>query len=176
MNKNIVLTGLMGSGKTTVGKILADRLGYTFVDTDDIIEQKEGISINNIFKTKGEKYFRSLENEVCRELSNRKNLVISTGGGIVLNKENIYFLRNNGVVVNLTAAPEKLRDRLKHTSNRPLLKNGDILNMLKNLLKERKEYYKNADFFIDTDFLSPEKVADKILQVLKTEEKWNIEN
>ncbi len=166
-NKNIVLTGPMGSGKSIIGKLLAKKLNYTFIDTDDLIESNEDISINEIFNKKGESYFRKLENNICKELSSKKNLVIATGGGIVLNPENIKYLRKNGIIVNLKSSVDTLWNRIKNSSNRPLLKVENPFEKLKKIVEEREEFYNNADIFIFTDDLTVEEIIDNLIEKLR---------
>jgi len=165
--KNIVLTGLMGSGKTSVGKRLADILQYDFWDTDDIIEQETGISINEIFSKYGEIWFREYENKISRKLSEVEKTVISTGGGFVLNPDNIENLRKNSIIVNLRTRAETLWNRLKTKTDRPLLKVSNPLNKLKELINERERFYNNADYIIDTDDLSVDEVVEEILNLIK---------
>jgi len=165
--KNIVLTGLMGSGKTSVGKRLADILQYDFLDTDDIIEQETGISINEIFSKYGEIWFREYENKISRKLSEVEKTVISTGGGFVLNPDNIENLRKNSIIVNLRTKAETLWNRLKTKTDRPLLKVLNPLNKLKELINERERFYNNADYIIDTDDLSVDEVVEEILNLIK---------
>ena len=166
-NRNIILTGPMGSGKSIIGKLLAKKLNYTFIDTDDLIESNEDISINEIFNKKGESYFRKLENNICKELSSKKNLVIATGGGIVLNPENIKYLRKNGIIVNLKSSVDTLWNRIKNSSNRPLLKVENPFEKLKKIVEEREEFYNNADIFIFTDDLTVEEIIDNLIEKLR---------
>jgi shikimate kinase len=169
-NKNIVLVGFMGTGKTRVGKALSKKLNYEFIDTDEIIERKANMKIKNIFKKFGEKYFRDLESEVAKEVSELKNKVISTGGGIVLREENVKFLRKNGIVVLLKAKPEIILKRVGKTTKRPLLSQDpqNAILQIKKLLKYRKPFYENAaDIKIDTSNLSVKEVVEKILKKLK---------
>ncbi len=162
MKKNIVLTGLMGSGKTSVGKILAKRLQYQFIDTDKVIEKKTGMLIKNIFKKLGEPYFRKLEFQVCKKISVYKNYVISTGGGVVLDPRNIMNLRKSGIIVNLRAKPLILWERVKHKKNRPLLDVKDPVNILKRIWIARKPLYDDADIIIKNDKLTLEETVEKI--------------
>ena len=123
--ENIFLVGLMGAGKSTVGRILARRLSKRFVDTDHEIEKRNGVTIPVIFEIEGEEGFRRREQELLADLAQEQGLVLSTGGGIVLKSENREVLRNHGFVVYLNARPELLADRTKHDRSRPLL-NVDI--------------------------------------------------
>lgn len=161
--KNIVLVGFMGSGKTAAGKRLAQKLGYKFIDTDEIIEKSEGKSITAIFNDEGEKRFRELEARIVRELSGIKGHVISTGGGIVTNSDNISNLKKAGLVVWLKTSPEIIFKRVAHQTHRPLLNVENPLDEIRRLLALREPFYAEADLSIDTDRLEVEKIADIIM-------------
>ena len=166
---NIVLTGFMCTGKTSVGKLLAEKLGYQFVDTDDLIEQRVGMKISEIFAVYGEPYFRDVETEVVKEVAKKDKFVISTGGGVVLRKVNMDELRKNGIIVNLTAKPETIYNRLKNQPGvRPLLNKPDPMNEIIKLLLQREEYYKNCDLRIETDNFTVEQIVQQILDYIKT--------
>ncbi len=171
MAENIILIGLMGAGKTTVGKILAKNLNKTFVDSDKLIENKAGITINEIFAKFGEEYFRNLEEEIIADISAKSGLVISTGGGAVRREKNIQNLKKNGILIYLSASPEVLFERIKNEIDRPLLKNNKPLETLKNLLKQREEFYLKAHFVIDTNNKDYNDVAQEIIQKIKNYEK-----
>ena len=161
--KNIVLIGFMGSGKTAVGKLLAERLGYKFIDTDEIIERSEGKSISSIFNEEGEQRFREIEIRIVRELSGLKRHVISTGGGIVTNRENISNLKKDGLVIWLKAAPETIFKRVSSKTHRPLLNVENPHETIKKLLTFREPLYAEADISVETDRLEVEKIADVII-------------
>lgn len=163
MTKNIVLTGLMGSGKTTVGKKLAAKLNMKFTDTDELIVKKAQKSINQIFADDGEKFFRDLESEIIKEVSNQENLVISTGGGAVIKEENINNLKKNGILFYLFAPAEELFIRIKDDNQRPLIKTENPLKTLKNLLEAREKFYNQAHFKINTQEKTPEKIVEEII-------------
>jgi shikimate kinase len=166
---NVVITGFMCSGKTSVGKKLAEKLNFDFLDTDDLIENKVGMRITEIFEKYGEPYFRELEAQIIKEVSEKDKLVISTGGGVVLREENVNNLRKNGVIINLVAKPETIYERLKKQPGiRPLLNKPNPLEEIKKLLEYRERYYKNCDFRVETDNLSVEEIVEKILNFLKT--------
>jgi shikimate kinase len=166
---NIVLTGFMCTGKTSVGKLLAEKLGYQFVDTDDLIEQRVGMKISEIFATYGEPYFRDVETEVVKEVAKKDKFVISTGGGVVLRKINTDELRKNGIIVNLTAKPQTIYERLKKQPGiRPLLDKPNPIEEIVNLLSKREEFYKNCDLRIETDKLTVEEIVKKILEFIKS--------
>jgi len=166
--KNIVLIGFMGTGKTSVGKLLANRLGYGFVDTDAKIEEEAGRSIPEIFASYGEKYFRDRETEAAREAARLQNTVISTGGGIVLRGENLRQLRQSGVVIGLTASLDIIVERTERSDERPLLENlKDRREAVRALMEQRRGLYKQADYTVDTGGLSPLQVVEDILDYLK---------
>ena len=149
-NKNIVLIGFMGCGKTTIGKELAKNINFNFVDTDCLIENKENLYIEQIFNIFGEQYFRKLEKQVYIGVSNLKSSVISTGGGCVKDKENIYHLKKSGTIIYLKATPDQIYENIKHNDTRPLLKGKDKLNAIYSLLDEREHLYnKYADIVFD---------------------------
>lgn len=166
MSKNIVLTGLSGSGKTTLGNELTKLLpNYKFLDTDEIIVNLEHRSINDIFATDGEDYFRNLETKVSKDVSTSENQIISTGGGIILREENMTALSKNGVVFYLKTSPETLIKRLEGDSSRPLLKVNDIKAKLEKMLEIRGKLYEKADFTIETDNLTAEETAKEIVRL-----------
>ena len=149
MKSNLILIGFMGSGKSTVGKILAEKLEMKFLDTDLEIEKEQGRSVQDIFSEKGEEYFRKLENEMSKKLSTENNTIISTGGGIILNKENIEYLKKDGVVFFLDVAKKTLYRRLVSSKGRPLLEGDELWSKINNVLGERLERYRSsADFIV----------------------------
>ncbi len=164
----MVLTGFMGVGKNAIGKRLAQELNLEFVDTDDIIEKEEGITITQIFKKFGEKHFRKLEKEVIRKVAQGKDQVISTGGGVVLDRENISNLKKNGVIICLWASSEVIKERTEKETHRPLLEGVNAEKKIKELLNYRKPFYKkSADYIVDTSHSTVEKIVEKILKYLR---------
>lgn len=157
--KNIVLFGFMGTGKTSVGKALAQELGMQFLDMDHIIEEREGRTINDIFATDGEPYFRELEFNLVKELSQREGLVIGTGGGVVLNEENIKSFASTGLCVCLNAAPEEILRRLESDGSRPLLAEGDKLQKIRDILDSRQALYAKVPEQIETSGMTVAEVA-----------------
>ena len=141
---NIYLIGFMGVGKSSVAKELSKRLDYQLIDTDEEIEDREQASISDIFKSRGEEYFRGLERELIRELSSKDNLIVSCGGGIIKCDENIRLMRESGRVILLEASPETIYDRVKDNDTRPLLQGNPGIEGIKRLLNEREEYYNKA--------------------------------
>ena len=162
--ENIFLVGLMGAGKSTVGRILARRLGKRFVDTDHEIEKRNGVTIPVIFEIEGEEGFRRREQEVLADLAQEIDLVLSTGGGIVLKPENREVLRNHGFVVYLNARPELLAERTKHDRTRPLLNVEDPLTRLRELYAVRDPLYREvAHAVVETGRGAPQQVVQAIL-------------
>ena len=158
MAKNIVLIGIMGSGKTTLGKIIAEKTGMEFIDTDEMVIQRVGKQIGEIFEEHGEAYFRDIEAEIVEEVSKKENCVISTGGGVVLRDENVDSLKRTGVMFFLTASPMTLWERVKGDKLRPLLKGDNVIGVLKRVLTARLPLYEQADYTINTEN-SPEKTV-----------------
>ena len=165
MKKNLVLTGMMGVGKSTVGKNLAQKLSYNFVDIDRTIESREGSTINLIFKNKSESYFRKLENEISLEKLKKKNTVISLGGGAFLNKYIRREVKSTSVSFWLDVDVAVLIKRLKKTKKRPLLYNKNLNVTVNKIYLERKKTYSEADYRIKCNFLGPDKIVDKILKL-----------
>jgi len=173
MKSNIALIGFMGTGKTVVGKVLAQKLGKRFVEMDSLIEQKVGKSIPDIFQQDGEIAFRELEIKVTKEVSRDENLIIACGGGIVLNKINIDRLRQNSVIVCLTASPEAILKRVSGNEYRPLLHTPDKSIKIQELLAFREPFYdRAADIKIDTSELDIDAVAEYIIGKLKENESF----
>lgn len=144
-NSHLILIGFMGSGKSSVGVKLAKALHMPFVDTDQLIEDREGCSVSSIFKKYGEETFRSMETELLKSLANMKEpRVISTGGGLPLREENAILLKKLGLVVWLEVSKDTVLRRLKHDTTRPLLQGADVEEKVESLLSERKDLYKRA--------------------------------
>ncbi|MDL2283798.1 shikimate kinase AroK, partial [Oxalobacter sp. OttesenSCG-928-P03] len=151
MHENIFLVGLMGSGKTTVGRALAKRLGMRFIDSDHEIESRTGASISWIFEIEGEDSFRKRETEAIRDLTARKGIVLATGGGAVISPENRRHLKERGTVVYLRASVNNVLQRTMHDKNRPLLQTEDPRKKIEQLSREREPFYSEvADIVIDT--------------------------
>jgi shikimate kinase len=160
---NLYLVGMMGAGKTTVGRILAKRLGYRFFDTDTLVEQVTGQSISQIFADSGEAGFREVETQVLAELSAYQRLAIATGGGIVLRQQNWSYL-HHGIIVWLDAPVDVLYARLKHDLTRPLLRNADPKQTLETILGDRQQFYAQADVRVSmTASDLPGALADRVL-------------
>lgn len=169
--RNVYLVGLMGAGKTTVGRMLAKRLNLDFVDSDREIEARTGVSIPTIFEIEGEDGFRKREAQVIADLSMQGGQVVATGGGAVLLKENRDAMRRSGFVVFLNASPHILLDRTRHDRNRPLLQVADPLKKLTELLAYRDPFYREvAHLVVDNGRVN----TQNLLQMLITgaEEHW----
>jgi len=165
--KNIVLIGFMGSGKSTVGKLLADKLNFQLVDTDELIEKKTGKQIKKIFEDEGEEAFRLLESEVVSEVADAENQVIACGGGVILNPKNVQALKKNGLLVYLKAFASILFERSRETNDRPLLNVINPKEKVHELLKARESLYeKIADIVIDTSSINVNEVVEKIREKL----------
>lgn len=164
---NIILIGLMGAGKTSVGKLLARRLGKTFYDSDHEIERTTGVRIPVIFEIEGEAGFRSRETRMLAELASMPNVVLATGGGAVLAEENRRLLSSRGTVVYLRASPHDLWQRTRHDRNRPLLQTANPLAKLTELFAERDALYREiADVIVDTGNQSVSSLAHRLEQKL----------
>lgn len=157
----------MGTGKTTIATALANKFKMRYVSTDGLIEKKEKRTINEIFTKSGEDYFRDVEAEVVREVSAMENMVIDTGGGVVIREENLANLKANGTVICLTADDETIIERTKKYKHRPLLNVEDPKRKVRDLLAKRAGLYAKADHCIDTGKLTVKQVIDKISEIVK---------
>ncbi|PTX65029.1 shikimate kinase [Melghirimyces profundicolus] len=163
--QHLILIGFMGTGKSTVGRILADRLGRPWTDTDTEVERKTGKTIPELFRERGEIFFREWEKRILEERLQKESGVITTGGGIVLDPTNVKRMKEAGWVVTLDASEEELIRRLDHDPSRPLLA-GDLRERVRKLKRERAGAYDFADLYLDTTDLAPLEVTERIL------EKW----
>jgi len=166
--KNIILIGFMGTGKTAVGRKLAARLGYRYLDTDTIIEERLGCTIAEIFKKQGEASFRELERSVIREVVRSEGCVISTGGGAAVDPENLTLLKENGLVICLTSSPEKIMARTgKKKDERPLLSGKEPIKEIQRLLELRAPYYEKADWTVDTSKKTVAQVVEIVVAIIE---------
>ena len=165
--KNIYLLGFMGTGKSSVGEALARRLELDFIDLDSLIEDKEGKEIVDIFKEKGEEYFRQKETETLQEVSKKQNLVVACGGGIVLKEENLKIMEASGIPICLKAEPQTIYERTKNDTFRPLLNVENPYARIKELLLQRQPFYDKIKIQIDDTNLSIEETALKIEEIVK---------
>lgn len=165
----------MTSGKSTIGPILANVLGWGFFDLDSVIEKKEGKSVVKIFEDEGEEYFRKIERELLIDISLSENVIVSLGGGTIASAENLEVMKNNGTIVYLKVSPEMLYKRLKHKTDRPLFRDivlsdnteEDFISRIKEILGQREKYYNQADLIIDTDTNRVGLTVDLLVNKLK---------
>ena len=167
-NGNIILTGFMGTGKTTAGKALAARLDRGFQDMDDLIEEGAGLTVPEIFTIHGEARFRDIESQVCRDVAARSDLIVATGGGALVNPENHRVLAETGTVICLSATPEQILERIRNETHRPLLDLApdNRLERIRALLAEREERYSSIPLQIDTTDLTVDQIVDRILTLV----------
>jgi len=171
MEKNIVLIGFMGTGKTSVGRILAQRLGWSFLDLDTEVERAVRMPISKYFDRYGETAFRDREQEAVERVSAQPQCVVATGGGVVLRQENIDRLKKTGILVCLSASEQEIVARTAGDSLRPLLNRPDRLQAIRDLLTARMPRYRQSDVWVETDGKSAAETAALILQRLQ-EEGW----
>jgi shikimate kinase len=160
----IILTGFMGTGKTAVGQALARVIRYSFVDSDREIAAREARSIQQIFETEGESYFRRIEKETITRLAQSPNTVLAVGGGAILDREILDLLSRSGILVLLTATLDEIAGRLGHEDERPLLAKGNRRQKIRKLLKERESVYSQVKIQVDTTGLAIDEVVQKILK------------
>ena len=167
-NRNIILVGYMGSGKSTVGRKAAKALDYIFLDTDTLIEQEEGVTISKLFEEKGEPYFREKETETVRKLlSEPKGNIIATGGGLPMKEGNAALLKELGTVIYLKAETDTLLKRLSGDTTRPLLQNGELKEKIETMLAIRGPVYEAcADVILETDQMSFYEIICQIEKIL----------
>lgn len=165
--RNIVLIGFMGCGKSAVGRRLAARLKYKHVDTDNEIEKVTGKTVAQIFAKYGPIRFRSEETLLLKKIAGKRNLVISTGGGMVMNPENVQLLKKDGILIHLHADEDVIYKRVKGKRNRPLLNRGNLKQRIHELMAERRAAYQVADLTIDTGKHSIDEVVDLIIGYLE---------
>ncbi len=170
-DRNLFLVGMMGAGKTTVGKALARRLGREFIDCDREIVERTGVPIATIFEIEGEAGFRRRESQVLAELATRRGTVVATGGGAVLAEENRRTMRASGTVIYLRVSLDHLHERTKRDTARPLLAQGDRREILRDLLERRDPFYREcADLVVDSGAQSPGSLAQRVIDALNRED------
>lgn len=163
--RNIVLFGFMGTGKTRVGRAVAERLGMTYVDLDDLIEAREAMTISELFDVKGEPYFRRVESEVAAEAARLDQHVIGTGGGVVLNEANVRTLERSGVGICLNATAEAIYERVKVETHRPLLAVEEPLARIRELLAARAPFYAKVHHQIETTGKPVDTVVKEVVAI-----------
>ena len=166
---NIALIGFMGTGKTSVGRLVADQLHFDFLDTDDVIQTQQARTIADIFSADGEPAFRKLEQKLVGELAARTKTVIATGGGLPAHPGNLASLKAHALVVCLWASPEKIWERVKNQTHRPLLHDPDPQKKIRDLLAGREPFYKQADVLINTELRSVREVAQQVAHQFRLE-------
>ena len=173
--KIVFLSGFMGSGKSTIGPILANVLGWNFFDLDRVIESKQSKKIVDIFAEKGEAAFRLLEREVLREITKGENVIIALGGGTIADQKNINFMKKKGKIIFLEASAESFYQRLRFKTDRPMLRGKDeellsqdeLRKRISEILNYRKKYYDQADVSLQTDGLTIGKTVDAISKIIQ---------
>ena len=164
---NIILIGFMGAGKTTISDYLSTMFAMNIVEMDQVIEEREEMSIQDIFATYGEEYFRALETNLLIEMQSRKNTVISCGGGVAMRERNVAEMKKNGRVVLLTASPETIYERVKDSNNRPVLNGRKNVQGISELMEQRREKYEAAaDIVVNTDGKTVLQVCEEMIQKL----------
>ena len=165
---NIILCGFMGAGKSTIGKLLAEKLNRNFIDLDDYIVQKRGMSINEIFKKYGEENFRKSETQSVKNISLLDNHIIALGGGTVINPKNAQILKTSGKIIMLDVSPETVYKRLKNDKSRPLLQTDDKLKAITDMMNSRFPYYNDAaDCKIVVDGKSKDEIIEEIIKLFE---------
>ena len=175
-NKIVYLAGFMGAGKSTVGPILANTLGWNYYDLDKVIEERLGKKIKTIFEENGETFFRHIESEVLKELSHNNNVIISLGGGTIVNQNNLNIIKNTGKIIYLKASIDSIYKRVAFKRDRPnLIIDGEefskekLIQKINNLFSAREKYYNQADLTIDTDNISIGVTVDKLAKIINDE-------
>jgi len=161
--RNLALIGFMGTGKSSVGRLVADLLHFTFLDTDHVIEARAGKSIADIFAQDGEPAFRNWERRIVEELALRDKTVISTGGGLPANEKNLASLKKHALVVCLWASAETIYERVRGHDHRPLLNEADPLAKIRSLLTIREPYYRQADVLVNAEIRSVRELAMQVI-------------
>lgn len=165
MAKNIYLIGFMGVGKSTIGKLLAEKINGQLIEMDETIEAEQQTSINEIFATQGEAYFRDLESALVEKISSKDNQVVSCGGGVVLREENVSIMKKSGTIIFLSATPETVFERVRYSKTRPLLNGNMSPEYIKGLMEKRRKYYEEAaDITIATDGKEKREIVRLIME------------
>ncbi len=157
----------MGAGKSSVGRAVAEQLGFEFMDTDELIESRTGKSITQIFASEGEAHFRDLEHKIVEQLKNSTNCVISTGGGLPTRQANMDSLKQHALVICLWCSAERIWERVRHQSHRPLLQTPNPQAKIRELLEARAPFYRQADILLNTENRSQRQVVQQVVQQFK---------
>lgn len=169
---NIVLIGFMGTGKSTISEYMKQKFGMEVIEMDQIIAQRQGMTISKIFETCGEEYFRELETNLLIELQEKKNLIISCGGGVPMKERNVVEMKKNGKVVLLTATPETILKRVRNNHDRPLLEGRKNEAYISELMEKRRAKYEAAaDIQVATDNRNKQQICDEMVKKLRESEK-----
>lgn len=164
MKGNIYLIGFMGVGKSTIGRLLSKETKGTLIEMDETIEEEQGITISEIFARHGEKHFRDLESELVEHIAGKEENIVSCGGGAVLRPQNVTCMKKSGTIVFLSATPETIYNRVRHSTNRPLLNGNMNVEYIAELMEKRRSLYESAaDVTIPTDGKTTEEVVREIL-------------
>ena len=166
--QNIFLIGFMGAGKSTIAKELVKNLSMELVEMDAQIVKEQGMSINDIFSKYGENHFRDIESDLVKTLANKGNCIVSCGGGVVVRNHNVEVMKSNGKIVFLSASPETIFERVKHSTDRPILNGHMNIEYIAELMEKRRELYENAcDIKIDTDNKNIRQICEEIISKIK---------
>lgn len=172
MNNNIFLIGFMGAGKSSVAKLLKEKLDMKLVEMDETIVEEQGISINEIFERYGEQRFRDIESDLVVRIKNEGNTIVSCGGGVVVRSENTEHMKQSGRIVFLTATPETIYERVKDGNDRPILNGNMNVEYIAGLMEKRRELYERAaDVRVATDGKSLEQICEEIIQKVNSRQK-----
>lgn len=167
IKNNIFLIGFMGAGKSTIAAELTKELGMQRIEMDQMIVEQQNMPISEIFDKFGEEYFRNIETDLVRELTDKKQMVVSCGGGIVLRDENAKLMKESGAIVLLTATPETIYERVKNSTERPILNGNMNVEYISSLMDQRKErYFAVADYVVTTDGKSAKEICAEIIEKL----------
>jgi shikimate kinase len=165
---NLALIGFMGTGKSSVGRLAADQLHFAYLDTDELIQSRTGRTIAELFAKDGEPAFRKLEQQLVSELAARRRTVIATGGGLPTNPINLASLKTHALIVCLWASPERIWERVRNQTHRPLLCDPDPRLKIRELLAVREPFYRQADVLINTDLRSVREAAQQVVHQFKS--------
>jgi len=170
MKNHIYFTGFMGAGKSRLGRELAVRISWPFIDTDKVIEEREHKTVSEIFKTEGESFFRDKERQILSEISKSEQpMIVALGGGMLKNPDNFKLASQSGLIIYIQSAPEAVLERVKHSDKRPLLhgkSNQEKLNLIREMLDERKEVYEKAHIIFNRDGYELEELLIKLEKII----------